>query len=60
VIDLDLIAVDELQLDSKHLVLPHPEMHKRRFVLEPLAEVRPRWRHPRLGKTVLELLAALG
>lgn len=48
--------------DSQHpavLVLPHPEMHKRAFVLEPLCEVMPSWRHPVLGRTAAELLADL-
>jgi len=42
-----------------HLVLPHPELHKRTFVLRPLSEVAPDWRHPVLGKTAVEMLAAL-
>jgi len=42
-----------------HLVLPHPELHKRRFVLEPLVEIAPAWRHPVLGMTAAELLAQL-
>jgi len=42
------------------LVLPHPEMHRRAFVLVPLLEVAPHWRHPALGATARMLLARLG
>lgn len=58
-IDLDLIALGDVVIDSAELVLPHPRMAERAFVLAPLVEVWPDWRHPRLGKTVLELLAEL-
>lgn len=56
VIDIDIIAVDSMVSDDPRLTLPHPWMHLRRFVLEPMAALRPRWRHPRLGLTAQELL----
>ncbi len=59
-LDLDLLLVEQRVLASPALMLPHPRLHERRFVLEPLAEVWPDWRHPRLGLTVRELLARLG
>jgi 2-amino-4-hydroxy-6-hydroxymethyldihydropteridine diphosphokinase len=58
-IDLDLVAVEDLVLDEPSLRLPHPEMHKRDFVLVPFCEVWPAWRHPVLGRTAAELLADL-
>jgi 2-amino-4-hydroxy-6-hydroxymethyldihydropteridine diphosphokinase len=46
-------------VDEPGLKIPHPTMHQRRFVLEPLVEIAPEARHPALGKTAQELLMAL-
>ena len=54
-LDLDLIAYGDLLMDAPGLVLPHPRSHERLFVMGPLAEVAPDWRHPRLGATAAEL-----
>ncbi|MDE6371223.1 MAG: 2-amino-4-hydroxy-6-hydroxymethyldihydropteridine diphosphokinase, partial [Duncaniella sp.] len=45
-VDIDLIAVDDIVCDTPRLTLPHPRMHLREFVLAPLAQLDPRWRHP--------------
>lgn len=55
-IDLDVIFFDDLITDDTHITLPHPKMHLRRFVLEPLNELRPNFIHPLFNKTVAQLL----
>lgn len=59
IIDLDLLAAEFQVIESARLVLPHPEMHKRDFVLMPLSEVAPKWRHPVSGQTVREMLKSM-
>lgn len=59
VLDLDLIAYDERIESNAGLILPHPRMHERAFVLLPLAEIAPGWVHPRLGLTVERLIERL-
>lgn len=60
VLDLDLIAYGDLVSEPREVpILPHPRMHERLFVLLPLAELVPAWRHPRLGRGLSEMIAAL-
>ena len=58
-IDIDILLFGNQVMNSLELTIPHPAMAKRRFVLEPLAEIAPLMVHPVLNKTVRELLAEL-
>ena len=55
-IDIDILFYDDVIVESERLQLPHPRMHLRRFVLEPLCELMPEFEHPTLHKTMKELL----
>ena len=55
-IDLDILFYGNKIIDEVDLVVPHPEIAERIFVLEPLNEIAPIWRHPQLGGTISELL----
>ncbi len=57
-IDLDLLYFDQLVIDTPDLVIPHPRLHERRFVLVPLAELSPEWWDPLRRLQVSQLLAA--
>ena len=59
VIDLDLLLYEDFILDSQELTLPHKELHRRRFVLEPLYEIEPWLEHPVLKQTVSTILKNL-
>ena len=62
-IDIDLLLLDDLVIDGERdgikLVLPHPKMHLRKFVLMPFAELAPQVRHPISGETIYRLLDAV-
>lgn len=59
VIDIDIVLFASSIVDIPTLTIPHPAMHQRRFVLEPLAEIAPEARHPVFKRKIRELLAAL-
>ena len=56
VLDMDLLFYGSLIIKTGKLVLPHPRLHLRRFVLVPFCEIAPNFRHPIFGKTIAELL----
>jgi len=58
-LDLDILFYGERTISGPNLVIPHPRLHLRRFVLAPMVELDPDWRHPVLARTVSELLDQL-
>ena len=55
-IDIDILLIDGTVVKDADLAVPHPRLHERAFALAPAADVTPGWRHPVLGRTVLQLL----
>lgn len=59
IIDIDVLMYEDLEIDIDNLIVPHEEMHLRKFVLDPLNEIAPNAVHPTFNKTVKELLEEL-
>lgn len=59
-LDLDILFYDRLLYESNDLIIPHPDLENREFVLLPLREIAPDWRHPATGKTIMGLLKEIG
>lgn len=55
-IDIDILLYGNIVIESEHLTIPHPLLHKRLFVLQPLAQIAPGLIHPILGKSIARLL----
>jgi 2-amino-4-hydroxy-6-hydroxymethyldihydropteridine diphosphokinase len=58
-LDLDLLSYGDAVMETPTLTLPHPSLAERKFVLTPLAEIAPQWRHPVSGKTAADLFSEL-
>ena len=59
VLDLDILAYDQDIIETPDLQIPHPRMHERAFVLFPLMEIAPRWKHPLIDKGVEKMILTL-
>lgn len=59
VVDIDIVAVDDLVIDTPSLQVPHPHLPERDFFLLPMMELAPDWRHPVSGLTASQMLALL-
>jgi len=60
VLDLDILAYDDVVMREDHLMIPHPRMHERAFVLYPLHEIAPEWVHPVLNLSVGQMMGMIG
>lgn len=56
IIDIDVLFYEKELINDEQLVLPHPHLHKRRFILEPLCSIAPDFVHPLLGQSIQQLL----
>ncbi len=59
IIDIDILYYDQICLNTSNLVIPHPLLHQRDFVLAPLLEIAPDWQHPILHKSTAEMFTEL-
>jgi 2-amino-4-hydroxy-6-hydroxymethyldihydropteridine diphosphokinase len=59
-IDLDILLIDDLVLETAELTVPHPRLHERKFTLVPILEIEPSTVHPRLGRPLKDLLEEIG
>jgi dihydroneopterin aldolase/2-amino-4-hydroxy-6-hydroxymethyldihydropteridine diphosphokinase len=60
VIDLDILLIDDLMIETAELTVPHPRLHERKFTLVPILEIEPFAVHPRLGRPLKEFLDKIG
>lgn len=60
VLDMDILAYDDVVLNEDHLMIPHPRMHERAFVLYPLHEIAPEWSHPVLHLRAGQMMKMIG
>ena len=58
-IDIDILFYDKLVYEDEELIIPHVDLHNRYFVLKPMSEIAPNFRHPLLGQTINQLLISL-
>lgn len=58
-VDIDILFYNDWIIHTPRLVVPHPLLHKRKFVLAPLAEIEPEWEHPQLHKDIKSILGDL-
>ena len=60
VIDLDILVFNNMIIKTKNLILPHPRINDRAFVLYPIQELNPSWEHPVSGENIVNLISNLG
>ena len=58
IIDIDILTFGQLQIETDNLIIPHPEIENRNFVLIPLREIAPNFTHPKTAKSIKQIIAA--